>query len=269
MTLDFAKTHKTTTQIILLVLSAIGFGLMFSPTAGILLTLVVFVHELGHYIPSRRYGVGKGMYMLPLLGGVTLSDGKRYESLTSYQRFIIVFSGPATGLLFTVAGLVGWFSTGAPIWLMAAYISSVLNFTNLLPFWILDGRKLLDTFSNSGSKARFVAIWCFEAVGLTLVFLGSLYGFYVVLGLLFYTLTGTKSTPMRAPMQGRQLTSAYALYTIMGFGLGLPLVIVQMVDSASRSLVIASLQLTTFGWFMTAAIVLVMIVGPLMRRMTK
>lgn len=266
--LDFATTHKTITQINLLLLSVIGFSLMFSPTAGILLTVIVFVHELGHYIPSRHYGVGKGMYMLPLLGGVTLSDGKRYESLTSYQRFIIAFSGPATGLLFTVAGLVGWFSTGASIWLTVACLSSVLNFTNLLPLWNLDGRELLDTFSNSGWNAQIVAVCCLEAVSLTLGLMGSIYGTYATLGLLIYMWSRSEPAAVRVPMSGHPLTSAYVLYTFMLLGLGLPIVIVQMADDVTRSLVLTSLKLTTFGWLVMAVVLSVMIVVPLRRRMS-
>ena len=128
-----------------------GFGNVV-PTELVLWVACVFlsivVHELGHALASRRYGLAP-FVVLYGMGGLTYSPGA--ERLGRGQRIVITLAGPAAGLALAAAVFaVGtlWVAPGAPALLLFTvrvllYINIVWTFLNLLPVPPLDGGQVL------------------------------------------------------------------------------------------------------------------------------
>jgi Zn-dependent protease len=108
------------------------------------LVIILFVHELGHYLAMRFYGYSDtSIFFLPF-GAVTFGD-KEYKK--AYQEYIVLLAGPLPGILIAIAMFV-WSSLYYNIsfsgYLMEyALMSLVINYINLLPIYPLDGGKIL------------------------------------------------------------------------------------------------------------------------------
>ncbi len=115
--------------------------------------LLIFVHELGHYIDIRRRGLPADMpVFLPGLGAYV-----RWEAMgvTRQTRAAVSLAGPLAGLLGAAVCAYLWHRTGNGLWGALARVSSVINLLNLTPVWILDGGQA----ANALSKAeRFVLL---------------------------------------------------------------------------------------------------------------
>lgn len=78
-----------------------------SATYAVLLYASVLIHELGHALLAKYYGVGVRKITLQLLGGVTEMDR---EANSPRREFAVAAAGPALSLLL---GLVAWLSIRA------------------------------------------------------------------------------------------------------------------------------------------------------------
>jgi Zn-dependent protease len=112
---------------------AIFFGWKF----GVVFVLLILVHELGHYLTFRNFGIAASLpFFIPGLGAFVAARGPA-PSMTI--EAIATIAGPVYGL--AAAGLCYWIalSTHAPFWFAAAYVGFFLNALNLLPIPPFDG----------------------------------------------------------------------------------------------------------------------------------
>ncbi|GAC1459714.1 MAG: hypothetical protein PVSMB8_15200 [Vulcanimicrobiaceae bacterium] len=121
---------------------AIFFGWKF----GIVIVLLIAIHELGHFIFVRGYGfAAPAIYFVPGLGAFTTWQGGGAQSV--YQESVIAFGGPLLG---TIGGLV-CFGYGAvtnePFWYAAANTAFFLNLFNMIPLGALDGGRMTGAIS--------------------------------------------------------------------------------------------------------------------------
>ena len=128
-------------------LAVVAAGVFWGPLFGAALIVAVVIHEFGHVAAHRVMGHADARFRLvPLMGGVTISD--RLPD-TQGQDFFIVLLGPAIsvapmGLAYALAGLTWDLSEGLSDFLyVLGIVMAVLNLFNLLPFWPLDGGRLL------------------------------------------------------------------------------------------------------------------------------
>jgi membrane-associated protease RseP (regulator of RpoE activity) len=97
---------------------------------------LIVVHELGHYVTLRNFGLSPNLPMfIPGFGAFVSAPnyGTPAQSVTSS------IAGPLFG---AAAAAVCWgygAATHEPFWLVCAYIGFFLNFINLLPIPMLDG----------------------------------------------------------------------------------------------------------------------------------
>jgi Zn-dependent protease len=97
---------------------------------------LIVVHELGHYVTLRNFGLAPNLPMfIPGFGAFVSAPnyGTPAQSVTSS------IAGPLFG---AAAAGVCWAygaATHEPFWLVCAYIGFFLNFFNLLPIPMLDG----------------------------------------------------------------------------------------------------------------------------------
>jgi Zn-dependent protease len=108
-----------------------------------LLFLSVILHELGHALVARRYGLPVHAITLFALGGVTEIADVPPEPV---RDFLVAVAGPAVSLLLALLGGLAWWFAGAPLTLLLMHLAltnAVIVVFNLLPGYPLDGGRAL------------------------------------------------------------------------------------------------------------------------------
>ncbi len=149
-------------KLLLLLLSGAKFGKLFLTGGTMLVSLVVyafvwgwkyaagfvvllFVHEMGHYIAARQRGLAVGApTFIPFVGAwIDLKD-QPHDAETEAH---VGLGGPLLG---SVAALATYFYArdSGPIWLLAvAYAGFFLNLFNLIPLSPFDGGRITAVLS--------------------------------------------------------------------------------------------------------------------------
>ncbi len=128
-----------------LIALAIYVGVFVSPVV-LLLGIGAFagiaVHEYGHILAARYYGIDTTQVILTPLGGVALLE---YMPKDAKQELVIAAAGPITSLvlgLWCLALAMITFNT-TNFFLIMAIVNGGLAVFNLLPIGILDGGRML------------------------------------------------------------------------------------------------------------------------------
>ncbi|WP_035303996.1 metalloprotease [Brevundimonas aveniformis] len=101
----------------------------------------LIVHEYGHVLAMNRLGMGPAkIYIIPFLGGV--AAGQRAPR-SVWDGVKVSLAGPLFGLLATIPFFALGFVLGDPMWLLGAFVISMINLINLAPAPPLDGAKAL------------------------------------------------------------------------------------------------------------------------------
>lgn len=103
------------------------------------LLLSVYVHELGHVVALRRYGIPASAPMF--IPGVGAFVRLGAHPATPRQDARVGLAGPWAGLLASLASGALYLATGAEIFLAVARVGAWINLLNLLPVWQLDGGR--------------------------------------------------------------------------------------------------------------------------------
>ena len=113
----------------------------------ILITVIVIIHEMGHFLAMKAFRYKDlGIFFIPLLGAY-VSGSKR--EVSQLQSAIILLAGPLPGIIF---GIIFYFLAEANPYLSLGGISYYtignlfvfLNLLNLFPVYPLDGGQLLN-----------------------------------------------------------------------------------------------------------------------------
>lgn len=117
----------------------------------------VLLHEFGHILAARKYGVSTDKVVLHLLGGAAFINVKEAKNLTPKQNLWVYFAGPLVNLVISVlaftiftiytaffnsAGVDGFHIVFGTMFL----INAILFVFNLLPIFPMDGGGLLRNF---------------------------------------------------------------------------------------------------------------------------
>jgi len=150
-----------------------------------LVVLILFIHEMGHFIAMKIFGYnGVNMFFIPLMGAMVTGEKDRISQL---QRAIVVLAGPVPGVLIG-CGIIAYADSighnGAAI---AGFMFLLINIFNLLPLDPLDGGKLIETLffsSNEKIKQVFLVLSIVIMVGMGIFFemyLLAFFGLYMSL----------------------------------------------------------------------------------------
>ena len=125
--------------------------------------LLIFVHEMGHVIALRKFGVKSGAPLfIPFVGAVValkeMPKNVRVEAWTA-------IAGPILGTVGAIACCVVAIATRSAFWFAAAYSGFFLNLFNLIPISPLDGGRVVAAISPK--------IWVFGFVVILLLFIQS------------------------------------------------------------------------------------------------
>jgi Zn-dependent protease len=163
--------------------SLAAYSWLFSIEFAIALILCLVFHEYGHIKAMKYFGLKtKGIYLIPFVGGLALSDDKIN---TRWQDIVISIMGPFFGLILSLACLVGYWLTDIEILAGLAVFNALLNLFNMLPVLPLDGGHVLKSIAFSiNSKVGLVACVLGAALGVYLSYhFGlALLGFLLAIG---------------------------------------------------------------------------------------
>ncbi len=118
----------------------------------------VLVHELGHALVARRYGIRtRSIVLLPFGGAAQLE--MRPGGEPPRVDLVVSAAGPGASLLLGVlAGAVGWL-TGSELLLMVGAINLLLGVFNLLPAFPMDGGRMLRAGLTPVLGVRRATLW--------------------------------------------------------------------------------------------------------------
>ena len=113
------------------------YALLFGWKFGIVFVLLILVHELGHYLTFRNFGIAASLpFFIPGFGAFVAARGPA-PSLT--KEALATLAGPLYGLAAAGVCYAVAVSTHEPFWYAAAYVGFFLNALNLLPIPPFDG----------------------------------------------------------------------------------------------------------------------------------
>lgn len=118
--------------------------------------LLLFVHELGHYLEARRQGLNVSAPMfIPFLGAAILL---KENPLNAWREALVAFAGPIVGSLGCAVVWVVGEQQNSEFLLALAFTGFLVNLFNLIPVVPLDGGRI--------AAAIHPAIWVIGFVGL-------------------------------------------------------------------------------------------------------
>lgn len=113
------------------------YALFFGWKFGVVFVLLILVHELGHYLTFRNFGIAASLpFFIPGFGAFVSRRGPA-PSLTIDA--IATLAGPVFGIAASFVCFGYAVTTGEPFWYAAAYVGFFLNALNLLPVPPFDG----------------------------------------------------------------------------------------------------------------------------------
>jgi stage IV sporulation protein FB len=113
----------------------------------LLITIIVMIHELGHFFAMKYFGYNDlGIFFIPLLGAYV--SGKKRD-VSQRQSAVIILAGPLPGIVIGILFYLLWKQNPAfDIAGISAYGIAIaflfLNLINLAPLYPLDGGQLLN-----------------------------------------------------------------------------------------------------------------------------
>ncbi|WP_299797674.1 site-2 protease family protein [uncultured Shewanella sp.] len=170
-------------KVVLAGASVAAYSWLFSFQFALALIACLMFHEYGHIRAMKHFGMKtKGIYLIPFMGGLALSDEKIN---TRWQDVVISIMGPTFGLIMSLLSLLAYWITGNIFFAGLAAFNALLNLFNLLPILPLDGGHILKSISFSmNSIMGLGACIAGAAIGVYLSYtLGlALLGFLLLIG---------------------------------------------------------------------------------------
>jgi Zn-dependent protease len=149
----------------------------------LLLFLSVLLHEFGHIVAARRYGIHTPEILLSPIGGIA-----RLEALPTkpMQELVVALAGPAVTFAIVVVGVVAFWATGnggiffldlshGALWPTVIATNAALLIFNLLPAFPMDGGRVLRALvaTKLGAlRATLIAARVGQCLAVVFVFLG-------------------------------------------------------------------------------------------------
>lgn len=205
--------------LVLSLLALLSFWYLWGWREALLIALIVLLHELGHAAAMWMVGISvQGVYLIPFFGGAAVPK-TAYRSLS--QRGFIALMGPGFSLIPTL-GLAGLYYTTGDTWaLHAAFLFALINGSNLLPIYPLDGGLVLNSLLGSvSSTIATAAAWVglLAGLGAALYFQSLLLGVAFLVFALQLARSGTRTaglarlTSLNGTALALAFTATFALY---------------------------------------------------------
>lgn len=139
--------------------------------------LVIIIHEMGHFAFMRLFNYRDvKIFIMPLLGAFTA--GKK-QQVSQTQLSVIILAGPVPGII--IGSILFWLNKDAQneTVKMLANTFLVINLLNCLPFYPLDGGRLVETLF---FKENFAIRLAFGIVSImALLIMAAIFSSFVLL----------------------------------------------------------------------------------------
>lgn len=133
-----------------------AYALAFNWQFGVGLVVLLFIHEMGHVIALRKYGVkATAPIFIPFLGAFI---GMKQLPKNATMEAVVGLGGPVIGSLGALAAWIIYQIDGHPIFLVMTYLGIILNLFNLLPILPLDGGRAVGVLSRWFWVVGFVGL---------------------------------------------------------------------------------------------------------------
>ena len=107
--------------------------------------LLLFIHEMGHFIVARESGVEvSAPVFIPFVGALI---GMKERPANAEIEGKIAIAGPLAGTLATLLAATGWMLTGSDLFKGLIYVNLIMTLFNLIPFGFLDGGRVASAIS--------------------------------------------------------------------------------------------------------------------------
>ncbi len=123
-----------------MLLSVFTYSLVYGWRYALGFVILLFIHEMGHYLAARHRGLNVGLpTFIPFVGAwIELKEQPHNVETEAY----VGIAGPVFGTL----GALGCYfvarQTGSPLWLALSYSGFFLNLFNLIPLSPFDGGRI-------------------------------------------------------------------------------------------------------------------------------
>ena len=186
---------------------AVGvYAMMYGWWFGLGLVVSIYIHEMGHVVWLRRYGIAATAPMF--IPGFGAFVRLKQHPATAGEDARVGLAGPVWGAAAAVGALALGAGLAQPTLIAIAHVGAWINLFNLLPVWQLDGGR---GFSALSRKQR--------AVVAGVLWLLALSGADGVLWLLAVAATFRAARRSAAPEQGDRRVLATYLALIVGLTL--------------------------------------------------
>lgn len=143
--LIFLKFSKFLTTGLSMLLMVVVYTYMYGWQYAIGIVLLLFIHELGHLIASRRLGIDTSLPMfIPFIGAIIQM---REEPKDAKTESIVGIGGPVLGALGAFICLFFGELFGSALLFALAYFGFLLTVFNLIPAHPLDGGRIVTAIS--------------------------------------------------------------------------------------------------------------------------
>jgi Zn-dependent protease len=183
-------------KLFFLFLSIWFYAIFFGWKFGIVFVLLILVHELGHYVTFRNFGIQADLpFFIPGFGAFVRPRGPA-PSLTT--EALATLAGPVYGLAASGLCYALALQTHDPFWMACAYTGCFLNAINLVPVPPLDGGGI--------AAAIDPRLWIVGAVA----FLAFIVFFHIWAGLLIVLFVAWAAVPRIRAMLGGYIDPRFA-----------------------------------------------------------
>lgn len=168
------KLGKVLTSGGTMLLAVFAYALVYGWWYAVGFVLLIFFHEMGHYLAARNRGLDVGLpTFIPFVGAwVALKDMPHNAHTEAY----IGFAGPLAGTLASIACYWIARTTDSNLMLALAYAGFMINLFNLIPVSPLDGGRITAVISPK--------VWLFGMPLLAALFFYSPSPLLILIGIL-------------------------------------------------------------------------------------
>ena len=135
----------------------------------------VFLHEMGHALMARRYGIGTRSITLHLMGGFASIER---EPRVPREEIAIALAGPAVNVCLFILAVPLVFAK-IPLTFEFAAINFLMGIFNLIPAYPMDGGRVLRAILNKKygyNRATAISLKGFtKAISFAMIILGIVY----------------------------------------------------------------------------------------------
>ena len=168
------KLGKVLTSGGTMLLSVFAYALVYGWWYAVGFVLLIFFHEMGHYLAARNRGLDVGMPMfIPFVGAwVALKDMPHDAHTEAY----VGFAGPLAGTLAAIGCYWIARTTDSHLMLALAYAGFLINLFNLIPVSPLDGGRITAVISPK--------VWLFGAPLLAALYIYNQNPLLILIGII-------------------------------------------------------------------------------------